>query len=169
MTPSKIVRIESSLNSAAQAVLEAVPIQEAWSLTAIVSELKRQGRNPDLRHVDGCLNALVDQKLVRQPEPGHFTRVSARAPAKASREELRALVAETHEALKPKEEVATGTLDKLAELAKGLRAMSLAIAEAASQIDDVALEVEGRLQQIGADSAQLQELRKVLRSIGGLA
>lgn len=170
MNQSKIDRVENNLSGIARKVLDAVPLQESWSTAEVIAEMRRQGQNPDFRIVAGCLSSLCEQRLVREPTQGKFTRVQSKPVLKAVKEvkaETPAAVAsearinpETTGAAKP------DTLGKLAALSTGLRTLSDALANAAKQIDDVAIEVEERIQSIEADGQQLQQLRTLLKSIG---
>lgn len=75
MTPARIASIERGLNSTLRKVLDATPIQEAWTMHEIGGELFRIGRRLDYSVIDGCLNALKREGLVKEPETGRFTRV----------------------------------------------------------------------------------------------
>lgn len=56
-------------------------------------------------------------------------------------------------------------LDKMAALSTKLRDQATVWAEMANAIDDVALDIEARVQAIEADAAKLRQLRELLGSI----
>jgi len=164
MNATKAERLESNLNAMAAKVLAAVPIAEAWTVNEICGELRRQGGNHDLRIVQGTLNGLVDQGLVK--ETGNtYRRVKPRekvalAPAQA------APAAEPQEAPQAPASAPADTLTKLANLSRSLRDLSAAITVAAADLDDLALEVEERIATASEGDQKLRQLQTLLKSIG---
>lgn len=57
---AKLATAEQALNGAAQKILEAVPLAEAWSPSQIYGELRRAGKNIGMDVVRGSLARLVD-------------------------------------------------------------------------------------------------------------
>lgn len=169
MNQSKIDRAESGLNSMARKVLDAVPIQEAWTTSDVVGEMRRQGQNVDFRVVAGCLNTLCDQRLVREPTKGQFIRVQSKPILKAVQDVKPSTIPATSS--QPAEPAGTtgtsqkDTLAKIADLSTGLRTLAAGLTSAAKQLDDVAIEVEERIQKSGEDGEQLRQLRALLKGI----
>lgn len=170
MNQSKMDRTEDSLTSIARKVLDAVPLQESWATAEVIAEMRRKGQNPDFRVVAGCLASLCEQRLVREPVQGKFTRVQSKPVLKAVKEVKAetpvAVATETRNTPETTGTTKPDTLGKIAALSNGLRTLSDALANAAKQLDDVAIEVEERIQSIEADGQQLQQLRMLLKNIG---
>lgn len=70
----------SNSTNAAKKVYEVVPIEAIWTLTQIIAELQRMKVGIEYQAVGGCLNTLVNSKLVDEPRPGHFRRAPIREP-----------------------------------------------------------------------------------------
>jgi len=84
MTPSKYKKTLDSQTAIARKIFECTPIAEAWSSNKIVSEMTRvYGTRTDLRTVEGCLDSLKNDGLVKEPERGAFQRVAPRVPETA--------------------------------------------------------------------------------------
>lgn len=163
MTPQKLAAAESGLNGIARKVLEAVPIQEPWSNKQIAAELSRHGRNLDMRVVDGCLSHLRDNGLIKACESGAFVRVQAkpkvvRIDRQAERTDE---TDETHRPARREDAMPTpqpDPLDKMAQLAAAARQL-------ANDIENVALEIEARAQEIQRDTEKLRQLQALLKSL----
>ena len=81
MTPSKLNSLLQGQTNLARKVFEVVPIREAWPAIQIRNALKEVERsNADLRVLRGCLGALREAGLVREPETGMFQRADIRTP-----------------------------------------------------------------------------------------
>lgn len=77
MTPARIAMLERNLNPTMRKVLDAVPIQEAWTAHQIGGELSRTGKRLEVAMIIGCLNALKREGLAKEPQLGVFMRVAA--------------------------------------------------------------------------------------------
>ena len=162
MNNNKVAAAERGLTSIARKVLEAVPKQDVWSAQQILGEMGRTGSQPDFTTMRGCLNSLKDAHLVREPEPGHWQRVAPRQVI--TRGELR-----IDEPAPPTPAPPPGrsdTLSRIAELSQELRTVAAKVTTAAAALDDVAIEIEERLQVIDADGQKLRQLQSILKSIG---
>ncbi|WP_155947209.1 hypothetical protein [Pseudacidovorax intermedius] len=157
MNANKLARIESGLNTMASKVLDAVPIQQAWSKAQIASELHRTGCGASRDVVDGCLGTLKDRGAIKEPKPGHFQRVAARPITTAANEAM------TPATIHPIEPAAApssdDTLSRLANLGALLR-------RAADECDALGLEVEERVKDAGKDGAKLRQLQAILKGLG---
>lgn len=167
---SKMHRIEQGLNGIAKKVLDAVPISEAWTVSRIVQELARTtGSTPEFRIVHGCIGRLLEQGLVREQPANCFSRVKVRQPLavvvndqKTEGDVMTAAKPATEQkALKVAE-----PLDRLAGLSVSMRDLSNRVAAMAKEIDEVALDVESRIESIKADTEKLRQLQSLLKSIG---
>ena len=169
-TPAKIAKAEQAVNGIALKVLEATPMQEAWTLARILGELKRTGRNISTDVALGCLLTMARTGLVKEVEPRTFQRVTAkpRTPLAVveSAPEVKAQAPAPAPAVAPPRPKERDTLTKLADLSAGVRAMAQQFTDLAVAIDDVALEVEDRIAGHAEDSQKLNQLRALLKGIG---
>lgn len=70
----------NSCSSTARKVYEAVPVEAAWDIATIISELRRLhgGQNQDYQAVQGTLNSLVNTGLIKEKSRGMFMREPVR-------------------------------------------------------------------------------------------
>lgn len=171
MNAQKLQLLASQQTSAASNVFEAVPISQPWTVSEICSELRRLGKKSESRFVTGCLNSLSESGLIREVKKGEFVRVTARE--KPARPVL-AQVSST-EQIKEKAEVAVTIankpervepMERLAVAAKNTRDLAEKIRAMADEIEEIALDVDERIQKIHADTAKLRQLQDLLKSIG---
>lgn len=166
---ARLDEAERSLSGIAQKVLDCTPKAEAWTVAQISGELRRAGKNIDLSVVAGCLSTMLRSGLVREPQSGSFIRVVGKQkPVLAAVPAEPAEPAGLESTTEPQRPAVDdrGTLAKLADLSCGVRAMALQFADLARAIDDVAIEVEERMQAVNADSQKLAQLRALLKGIG---
>lgn len=163
MTPQRLAAHESGLNGVARKVLDAVPVSEPWSKTAIHAEIRRTGTNVDGRIVDGCLETLRGRGLIREPERGLFIRVTAK-PKVVRLERSQERTDETDETPTPapKEDAMPAPqadpLEKMARLAESARKL-------ATEIENVALEIEAQAEKVRQDTATLRQLQTLLKNL----
>lgn len=142
-------------------VLSAVPIQEQWSREQIVAELRRSGQSLAVNVIHGCLDNLRGRGLITEPVSGRFIRVTAKprtSPAVTedqAEDDMPAPIKTPAASSAPTELPALG---RLADLAQRARAI-------ASEMEDVALEVQQQIDAINAKSAKLQQLGALLKEI----
>lgn len=177
---SKMLQKEEGLNGMAKKVLDAVPIQEAWTKQQIVSELRRVGSNAGVDVVESCLNTLRGRGLVKEPERGAFTRCEAKKALPVKKTESAVVLISGEELMRqkgwlkteqPKEkqvqatqakaqsDKSNDTMTKIASLAESLR-------KTANDLDGIALEYEERMQTIERDTDKLRQLQTLLKSLG---
>lgn len=156
MNHAKQARAEDDLNPTARKVLEAVPIEEVWSLTQIASEMKRRGVNMDIRILQGVLNHLCDCKLVKEDQPRQFVR-KGKAPMLQTATQTPTPPSPVLTVVTPGAPPAgpVPLLVKFAELAGQIRAL-------ASAVEDLALEVETKFQASGEAADRLRKLQQLL-------
>lgn len=155
MNANKMARIESGLNSMAKKVLDAVPIQQAWTREQIAGELHRTGCGAGRDVVEGCLATLKDRGAIKEPRHGHYQRITARPPTAANDPMTSASDLPVATAAAPR---ADDTLSRLANLGALLR-------RAADECDAIALDVEERVKDAGKDGAKLRQLQALLKGL----
>lgn len=149
MTPNRFARLTQGLNGVARKVLEAVPIQEAWTAAQINTELHRVGARMDHHTLEGCLERLRRTKLVSEPAPGAFTRVPVRISDRPDPDEL------------DEEDIVanpTTPFDKLAQLTQQMR-------DLAKALEDVALEIQAEIEREQNKTAKLRQLQAALKEL----
>lgn len=162
---AKLERLENQLSGTALKVFEAVPCDEIWSTNQIASELYRQHKAVEHRFLQGALNNLVEQGLIKEPSFRQYTRNKpgkvVQMPA-AERPITAAAVAVPSPSISlvPPPAEPVPLLTKFATLAGDLRVI-------AAKFEDLALEVEQQIQNSGEAADQLKKLQTILRAIGG--
>jgi len=155
--------IEAGQTGLAKKVLEAVPISEAWTIHQIRNELIRTGSNSDYRMIEGCLRTLKDSELVKEPDTGSFIRIMSKPKTvrvsvpKEVQEQTMAVIAEAKKPVEP--------MDRLAALSAQVRVLSNQVLAIATEIENVALDVQDRLDRIHADTAKLRQLQELLKGL----
>ncbi len=156
--------LESGLTSGARKVLDAVPIVEQWTPAQIQAHVARAGSAIERRVVDGCLMQIVDAGLAKMPRPGYYQRVPARAEPPI--DNTKAPNNETYVcSVAGTLEVANSGLDSFARLAQRLREASQAMASLATEIEELGLETEARIEKAGAATGALRQLRDMLAKV----
>lgn len=175
MNTARLDEAARSLSGVAKAVMEATPKTEPWTGQQICGELRRIGKNIETTVVMGCLGTLKRQGLVQEKPAGQFLRVTpkAKSPPPPALQVVQPKQPEPEAEAEPAPQPASeppatdrGTLTKLADLSTKLRASADELQQFADAIDDVAIEVEERIQKINADSEKLAQLRALLKGIG---
>ena len=168
MKQSKLDETYRSLNGVAKKVLDVVPIQEQWPITKIISEIARLGSRPDHKVVRGCLKSLADQGLIKRCGPqGAETFIKVVGSQESAKkvdirvpDESKSQIIEM-----PMKADNKDTLGKLAALSADARLISDRLLSLARSIDDLAIEVEERIQSATQGSEKLRQLQDLLRSI----
>ncbi len=148
MKASRLRLLERGQTSIAKKVLSCIPLQEIWSHHQILDEIARSGARIDVRIFDGCIAALLDAKLIREPHRRNYQRVgpSECDEVEHQQEEEEAPVAA---------QVVTATpnadpLVRLGRLAEKLRGL-------ADEIDDAALSIDAMK---NANAAELEVIKQ---------
>jgi len=161
MTPARFQSVFSGQSTVAKKIFEMVPIQEAWAPVQISSALTRVTKSTvDRRVLDGCLTALKDAGLIKEPRRGEFQRIEVR---------------EKEEAKVPKTEVATfvGTIAStpkspiaiLSTIAARLGAVNDEVKKIASDIETAALVIEEDMTENEENLGKLRQLQSILKSL----
>ena len=152
MTPARMNELIGRLTGISAKVLAAVPMQETWNSSDIIRELFRTGTRTELKVVDGCLDGLIRDGLVKEPERGYFTRVQTfKEPKVANTFKPPAPPA-------PVEPAQHSLMDRISAVASELR-------NTADQLDEIALLVDEQLLKASAGSAKLIQLQELLRGM----
>lgn len=176
MNQARLAKAERSITTTARKVLDATSTEHSMSPAKILGDLRASGVNIQINMVEGCLNSLLSDGLVRQPAPGLYMRVTAKPriakvnPAPSGEPDIDV----TPDSPKhPEFEAAREeTLVKLAQVSSRTRSMSKALlqmsgdlAAISDSIDDVALDVEERIQNIQRDTEKLRQLQSLLKQL----
>lgn len=155
MNEAKIARISSGLNAIARKVLDAVPAQAIWSKTQIHAELRRLGVSCDRSLVDGCLDNLRGQGLIKEPSRGEFTRVIP----KTTTHQLEELMPTPQTPpFRPSASPASTKKDPLSRLADAAKLLR----QVADEIDAAALDAEETVQAAAKDTEKFRQLKALL-------
>jgi hypothetical protein len=150
MTPIKLKALLDGQSNIARKVFEVTPIQEAWEPGKIHAAMREVTRSSaDLHIVRGCLRALKDAGLVKEPLTNHYQRVEIKSPI-PTKEVLPTMATDNTKPAPPapltRQPTAQDPLDILAGLATEiaitadefngrLKKLAIAVEEAALQID----------------------------------
>lgn len=156
LNQAKFNAIFNGLSAICKKVYEAVPISMAWDAQQIHHEMIRTVTASDLKTTLGCLNTLVSSGLIREPTKGTFIRIEVKQ--------------KVHTPMKKEEAVATTKLetpmDKLLSISSGLKTLTNTISGLAKELDDVALDIEIKLETESAETQKLKQLQQILKSLG---
>lgn len=167
MNAARLREAERNQTGIARKVLFATPEDVSLPASAILGDMKDKGINVDLQTLTGCLNTLKNTGLVREVGKGEFIRVPIPADKPAltltSMQDLK--VAAKSEAA-PEAKPPADPLDRMAALAEQARGLAKQLTALAGEIEGVALDAEDRIKAVREDTAKLEQLRKLLQSIG---
>lgn len=167
MSPVKHEALLQGQSALARKVYEVVPIQEAWSPARIQAALKAScGSTAEVRVVHGCLRALHESRLIRQPTHGVYQRSPAplpnAAPAPQPKEPSMSQPKPTPKKPTPLE-LLSGLANDLQALAKEF---DQRIQLLAAHAEDIALVIEQQRETDAAQLAKLRQLQTLLTSLG---
>ena len=151
--PKKFNRIAREQTKDAMTVYESTPLQQAWTVEKICTQIHRDNDLPMAKtKVNGCLRHLQQVGLIREVGINHFQRIPV--SMKKPKEQPTITFAGKQEKEMPKQDL----LEKFANVSKVLRNI-------ADTIDELALEVESEVEAAGNKTGKLAELQKILKSI----
>ncbi len=175
MTPSKLNSLLQGQTSLARKVFEVVPIREAWPAIQIRNALKEVERsNADLRVVRGCLGALREAGLVREPETGMFQRADIRTPTPRPRKEAPMPQATpsprpTLTVTAPAHQPEPSPIEILGELSGEVVALAdefgTRLKKLAAKIEEAALTIEQEREANVENLGKLRQLQSILKSL----
>lgn len=144
-------------------VYDAVPIEKAWPIADIVSELHRTGHNIEHNIALGCARTLVERGLVNESPKFSFIRKNEETeilpkPEPTEKQSGKRPHLEIVPPTMPATDKPRGPMELLADLAAKARAF-------ADELDNAALEIEQEFQNSEAKSEQLKQLKSLLKGI----
>lgn len=168
MSRSRFDAIFSGQSSIAKKVYEAVPIVESWNAKKILSELARQGITQEPRTLTGCLDTLKRSGLINELMKGEFRRevikeLSVKVEVAQAKEAVQASKPIVVAASLVEREISP--MDILGALAARAAHLSGMVSDLSSDISDAAIEIQQRIETIGADTQKLKQLQSILKSI----
>lgn len=160
MSDKQMQSIIAGLTGTAAKVYEVIPIAAAWSVQQIFAELDRSGANYEHAKIRGCLVSLVDQGLVKR-SGDLYQRVQVRANQEPRARKEPPPAQPTEDST-----VAVTPIDSILIIAADLRAKAKEMLEQADQLETACIGAMEREQRQQHERSQLDQLRKLLQSIG---
>lgn len=164
ISQTRFKQLHNTLNAPVKKVYEAVPVSEAWTTTQIISEISRLGYSMrDSKAIIGCLDTLKRQGLITEPERGTFVRVEVKAI-----ETYVKFMEETKEkimATKPVTQMKQTNLDRLISLSEKANGLAAQMKAMASELENVALEIEAEIQENSTSAQKLKQLQELLKGV----
>jgi hypothetical protein len=178
MSTARFKAVHQHITSAAKKVYEAVPINEMWTTSQIVTEMQRMGiTSMDYHIAAGCINSLITSGLVCEPKRAHFTRtpIRERAPARTTKEEVDDFVAqaiasttihnEPTPAMNTTPAKHQSPIDILGALATRASQLGDGMKRLAIDIENAALQIEEQKAVDAAALDKLKQLQSLLQSL----
>lgn len=168
MTPARAERLVRELTNVQAKVFHAVPVREAWPDHVIMQELRRQGSNLAMDIIRGCLETLRRQNLVREVEPRQFQQINHHERADGSPKDTADMASPENTTTTHRPSAATAVAAnspaaiKLSALDR-LARVSVSLHSIASELEDIAIQVDEDLRDSGKESEELRQLRDMLR------
>lgn len=160
MKAEKMKRLEENTTPTARKVLAVVPIQDAWTAQQITGEMQRNGVNMNFSVVMGCIRALMDNHLIREPMAGRFQRVTPKVhvPALAAVPKYTPPVEKQPKNEEPAVQNKTPLMERAANVARALR-------ESADEIEKIALDYEQEIAAKTESTKELSQLADLIKKI----
>ena len=144
MNSTRLAVLHAAHTGIAKKVLDAVPINQAHSPKQILQELYRMGTRCDPKTLDGCLMTLLDSGVIRERSTNTFQQV----------------------VITTKDTAPMSSTNKPAPIFDRLAAVASTLSGIATELDDIAL----NLQSDGeAEKEELKQLRALKVMLSGLA
>ena len=153
------------LNAPVKKVYEAVPVSEAWTSTQIIAEISRLGYSMrDSKAIIGCLDTLKRQGLIQEPERGSFIRIEVKETTTFDK-----FIEETKEKTmatsKPVTQIKQSNLDRLINLSEKANGLAAQMKAVATELENVALEIEAEIQENSTSAQKLKQLQELLKGV----
>jgi hypothetical protein len=157
--------VHNTLNAPVKKVYEAVPASEAWTSTQIIGEISRLGYSMrDSKAIIGCLDTLKRQGLIQEPERGSFIRVEVKETTTFDK-----FIEETKEKTmatsKPVTQIKQSNLDRLISLSEKANGLAAQMKSMATELENVALEIEAEIQENSTSAQKLKQLQELLKGV----
>tara|TARA_R110000822_G_scaffold17518_11_gene58962 strand:- start:350 stop:826 length:477 start_codon:yes stop_codon:yes gene_type:complete len=155
----------NTLNAPVKKVYEAVPVSEAWTSTQIIAEISRLGYSMrDSKAIIGCLDTLKRQGLIQEPERGSFIRIEVKETTTFDK-----FIEETKEKTmatsKPVTQIKQSNLDRLISLSEKANGLAAQMKSMATELENVALEIEAEIQENSTSAQKLKQLQELLKGV----
>jgi len=164
ISQTRFKQMFNTLNAPVKKVYEAVPVSEAWTTTQIIAEISRLGYSMrDSKAIIGCLDTLKRQGLIQEPERGTFVRIEVKAI-----ETYVKFMEETKEkimATKPVTQMKQTNLDRLINLSEKANGLAAQMKAMATELENVALEIEAEIQENSTSAQKLKQLQELLKGV----
>jgi hypothetical protein len=153
------------LNAPVKKVYEAVPVSEVWTSTQIIAEISRLGYSMrDSKAIIGCLDTLKRQGLIQEPERGSFIRIEVKETTTFDK-----FIEETKEKTmatsKPVTQIKQSNLDRLISLSEKANGLAAQMKAMATELENVALEIEAEIQENSTSAQKLKQLQELLKGV----
>jgi hypothetical protein len=157
--------VHNTLNAPVKKVYEAVPASEAWTSTQIIGEISRLGYSMrDSKAIIGCLDTLKRQGLIQEPERGSFIRIEVKETTTFDK-----FIEETKEKTmatsKPVTQIKQSNLDRLINLSEKANGLAAQMKSMATELENVALEIEAEIQENSTSAQKLKQLQELLKGV----
>jgi hypothetical protein len=165
ISQTRFKQVHNTLNAPVKKVYEAVPASEAWTSTQIIGEISRLGYSMrDSKAIIGCLDTLKRQGLIQEPERGSFIRVEVKETTTFDK-----FIEETKEKTmatsKPVTQIKQSNLDRLISLSEKANGLAAQMKSMATELENVALEIEAEIQENSTSSQKLKQLQELLKGL----
>lgn len=159
MNKAQMEAKERGLTAIARKVYEATPIETPWELNRIVANVHQNGCTAEYRVIQGCLAYLRDERLVKEVAKNIYQRVAKREKPEKQPEPEQVPM----KLVLPEKTQDDDPIKKIGDLAASLRSQSTALSQLATQLEDVALEIQGVLEKNAEAANRLRALQSLLK------
>lgn len=165
ISQTRFKQVHNTLNAPVKKVYEAVPASEAWTSTQIIGEISRLGYSMrDSKAIIGCLDTLKRQGLIQEPERGSFIRIEVKETTTFDK-----FIEETKEKTmatsKPVTQIKQSNLDRLINLSEKANGLAAQMKSMATELENVALEIEAEIQENSTSAQKLKQLQELLKGV----
>ena len=165
ISKTRFKQVFNTLNAPVKKVYEAVPVSEAWTSTQIIAEISRLGYSMrDSKAIIGCLDTLKRQGLIQEPERGSFIRIEVKETTTFDK-----FIEETKEKTmatsKPVTQIKQSNLDRLINLSEKANGLAAQMKAMATELENVALEIEAEIQENSTSAQKLKQLQELLKGV----
>ena len=165
ISKTRFKQMFNTLNAPVKKVYEAVPASEAWTSTQIIAEISRLGYSMrDSKAIIGCLDTLKRQGLIQEPERGSFIRIEVKETTTFDK-----FIEETKEKTmatsKPVTQIKQSNLDRLINLSEKANGLAAQMKAMATELENVALEIEAEIQENSTSAQKLKQLQELLKGV----
>lgn len=165
ISQTRFKQMFNTLNAPVKKVYEAVPVSEAWTSTQIIGEISRLGYSMrDSKAIIGCLDTLKRQGLIAEPERGSFIRIEVKETTTFDK-----FIEETKEKTmatsKPVTQIKQSNLDRLINLSEKANGLAAQMKAMATELENVALEIEAEIQENSTSAQKLKQLQELLKGV----